>query len=131
MGECRSPSRPSTVSFLRSSIHLLNWGVPVSDNNKPMCDCLGCAVGGECCAIPVAPQEIFKREPDAYLEARLSLVEEMFAQLLGGVPQNIAVQISAIYNLKRREILKQFYPDLKEPPPAKALPEKGRIIFPH
>lgn len=92
--------------------------------NKPMCDCLGCAVGGDCSAQAKAPQ------PDQYVEDRMTLIEEMFSQLFAFLPPDAANALATEYNRRRTACILKHHPDSDIGKMAAPKP-KGLILVPH
>lgn len=91
------------------------------------CDCRGCSIDGECCALkpPAITQETLDKQ-SAYLESRLDLIEELFAQIFGMFPLGAAEAFATCYNQRRAGIILHFKPESEEAKQILAAEEKTR-----
>lgn len=69
-------------------------------------------------------------ESQAYVEARLGLIEELFAQMFGLFPPEAAEAFASGYNQRRAGIILHFRPDSEEAKQIIAAEEKARLKKP-
>lgn len=75
------------------------------------------------------------KEPDSYVEARLDLIEQMFAQMFAFFPPEAAELMAQEYNQRRTAVIQTFLPGTEfaasmtvQAPAAK--PERSLLLVP-
>lgn len=99
--------------------------------SEKICDCMGCDYGVDCVKQAEKPEPT---QQEQYVEARFTLIEELFSQLFGFFPPDAAEALAAGYNERRGRIRVTFNrsPDESKElmDAAKAIPNETKLILP-